>query len=50
MFINELFKQYVSSYGMSEYDANLITENKESVELFESILKHSKNLLAVQHS
>ncbi|MBT8196253.1 MAG: Asp-tRNA(Asn)/Glu-tRNA(Gln) amidotransferase subunit GatB [Bacteroidia bacterium] len=43
---NELYKKYISEYALSEYDSALITESKETVELFESILNYTSNYKA----
>lgn len=43
---NELYKKYINDYALSEYDSSLITESKETVQLFESILKHTNNYKA----
>ncbi len=40
---NELFKKY-TSLGLSDYDANVITDSKELALYFEEIIKHTSNI------
>lgn len=42
----ELFDKFVNVYALSEYDANVLTENKDVAEYFEGILKHTGNIKA----
>jgi len=41
-----LFKKYVKDFGLSEYDANVITENKQFALYFEELTRHTKNFKA----
>ncbi|MFT6843964.1 MAG: aspartyl-tRNA(Asn)/glutamyl-tRNA(Gln) amidotransferase subunit B [Flavobacteriales bacterium] len=43
---NELFARYTKELGLSEYDANVITETKEIALFFEEIIKHTNNYKA----
>ena len=43
---NELFKKYTSKYGLSDYDANNLTELKEIANYFEEVIEHTKNYKA----
>ncbi|MEW6467921.1 MAG: Asp-tRNA(Asn)/Glu-tRNA(Gln) amidotransferase subunit GatB [Bacteroidota bacterium] len=38
-----LFRKYVKDYGLSEYDASVITENKQFALYFEELTRHTKN-------
>ena len=40
----ELFEKYTKTFLLSEYDANVLTENKDIAEYFETILKHTGNI------
>lgn len=40
---NELFKKYHNELGLSEYDAYLITDQKEMALYFEELISHTKN-------
>lgn len=40
----ELFEKFTKVYSLSEYDANVLTENKEVAEYFETVLKHTSNI------
>jgi aspartyl-tRNA(Asn)/glutamyl-tRNA(Gln) amidotransferase subunit B len=40
---NELYKKYTEQYKLSSYDAKNLTENKDLVLFFESILKYTKH-------
>lgn len=42
----ELFKKYVKDFGLSEYDAQVITENKQFALYFEELVRHTKNYKA----
>lgn len=39
----ERMKQYIQEYQLSEYDASVLTEEKEVADYFESIIKHTNN-------
>lgn len=41
-----LFKKYVKDFGLSEYDAGVITENKQFALYFEELTRHTKNFKA----
>jgi len=40
---NELFEKYTSQLGLSEYDASVITADRESALYFEELIKHTDN-------
>ncbi|TWR31014.1 Asp-tRNA(Asn)/Glu-tRNA(Gln) amidotransferase subunit GatB [Mucilaginibacter pallidiroseus] len=40
---NELFEKYVSKLGLSDYDAGVITAEKETAVYFEELIKHTDN-------
>src|ERR1051326_8021810 len=40
---NELFKKYVKEFGLSEYDAGVLTDTKEIALYFEKLLGYTKN-------
>jgi len=40
----ELFQKFTQSYGLSAYDAGVLTENREVAEYFEGVLKHTGNI------
>ncbi len=42
----ELYKKYTGIYGLSDYDAGVLTENKDIAEYFEGVLKHTGNIKA----
>ncbi|MCU0422718.1 MAG: Asp-tRNA(Asn)/Glu-tRNA(Gln) amidotransferase subunit GatB [Bacteroidia bacterium] len=42
----ELFAKFTSTFGLSEYDAQVLTENKEIAEYFQQVLKHTDNIKA----
>ena len=42
----ELFQKYTSAYGLSEYDATNLTDNKAIASFYESLLIHTKNYKA----
>lgn len=42
----ELFQKYTSAYGLSEYDATNLTDNKAIASFYESLLVHTKNYKA----
>ncbi|MBC7382463.1 MAG: Asp-tRNA(Asn)/Glu-tRNA(Gln) amidotransferase subunit GatB [Bacteroidia bacterium] len=41
-----LFNKFTSTYGLNEYDAGVLTENREMAEYFEAILKHTDHAKA----
>lgn len=41
-----LFKRYVNEFGLSEYDASVITDQKEIALYFEGVIKHTSNYKA----
>lgn len=46
-FPDELVKQYQTEYGLSEYDALQITDEKETADYFEAVILHTHNYKAV---
>ncbi len=40
----ELFEKFTKVYGLNDYDANVLTENKDVAEYFETTLKHTGNI------
>lgn len=40
----ELFEKFTKTYGLNDYDANVLTDNKETAEYFEAVLKHTGNI------
>ena len=46
---HELYKKYTDQLGLSEYDAGVITADKELVLFFEELIKHTKNNKAAVH-
>lgn len=40
----ELFHQFTAEYGLSVYDAGVLTENKDVASYFEAVLKHTGNI------
>ncbi len=42
----ELFKKYTSQFGLSDYDANNLTELKEIAYYFEKVIEHTNNYKA----
>ncbi len=42
----ELFAKFTTTFGLSEYDAQVLTENKEIAEYFQQVLKHTDNIKA----
>lgn len=42
----ELFHKFTAVYGLSEYDAGVLTENKDVAAYFETVLKHTGNIKA----
>ncbi len=45
----ELYKKYQSDFGLNEYDAALLSSEKETADYFESALTHTKNYKAVSN-
>jgi aspartyl-tRNA(Asn)/glutamyl-tRNA(Gln) amidotransferase subunit B len=43
---NELFNKYTKELGLSEYDASIITDQKEIALFYEDIISHTKNYKA----
>jgi aspartyl-tRNA(Asn)/glutamyl-tRNA(Gln) amidotransferase subunit B len=41
-----LIEKYTKELGLNEYDAHVLTENKEIAQYFEQIIKHTKNTKA----
>ncbi len=41
-----LFERFTHTYGLSAYDANVLTESKDVAEYFEILLKHTGNIKA----
>ncbi len=39
----ELYAKFTKEFGLNEYDANVLTDNKETAQYFESILAHTQN-------
>lgn len=39
-----LFAKFTNEYGLSEYDAGVLTESREVAEYFEAVLTHTKNV------
>jgi aspartyl-tRNA(Asn)/glutamyl-tRNA(Gln) amidotransferase subunit B len=42
----DLFNKYTISYGLSAYDANILTENKGIASFYEQVVQHTKNYKA----
>ncbi len=42
----QLFEKYTQQYKLTEYDAHVITENKEMAQYFEAIIVHTSNYKA----
>ncbi len=42
----ELFLKFTNQFGLSEYDAGVLTESREVAEYFEAIIKHTQNIKA----
>lgn len=42
----ERFQQYTTEYQLPEYDAHVITEERDTADYFEAILQHTKNYKA----
>lgn len=43
---NELFKKYTAEFGLSEYDATMLTNEKEIAMWYESLIQHTANYKA----
>lgn len=43
---NELVGKYTSEFGLSEYDASVLTDSKEMAFYYEEIIRHTKNYKA----
>lgn len=43
---NELFKKFTSSFGLSEYDTNVLIEDKDIALYFNTLCSHTKNYKA----
>jgi aspartyl-tRNA(Asn)/glutamyl-tRNA(Gln) amidotransferase subunit B len=39
----ELYAKFTKQYGLNDYDAGVLTDNKETAKYFEDILQHTKN-------
>ncbi|MBL4586156.1 MAG: Asp-tRNA(Asn)/Glu-tRNA(Gln) amidotransferase subunit GatB, partial [Flavobacteriales bacterium] len=46
---NELFKKFTENFGLSEYDANVLTENKATALYFNELTSHTKNYKAASN-
>jgi aspartyl-tRNA(Asn)/glutamyl-tRNA(Gln) amidotransferase subunit B len=46
---NHLFKKYITEFGLSEYDAGVITADKDLALFFEELIKHTTNYKAAVH-
>lgn len=46
---NQLFKKYTAELGLSEYDAGVITADKDLALFFEELIKHTTNYKAAVH-
>jgi aspartyl-tRNA(Asn)/glutamyl-tRNA(Gln) amidotransferase subunit B len=46
---NELYKKYITELGLSEYDASVITADKDLAMYFEEFIKHASNYKAAVH-
>ncbi|MBW7845244.1 MAG: Asp-tRNA(Asn)/Glu-tRNA(Gln) amidotransferase subunit GatB [Bacteroidia bacterium] len=42
----ELFLKFTNQFGLSEYDAGVLTESREVAEYFEAIIMHTQNIKA----
>lgn len=43
---NDLIKRYINELGLSEYDANIITENKQIALFYEALISYTNNYKA----
>ena len=46
---NELYKKYITELSLSEYDAGVITADKDLALYFEELIKHTANYKSVVH-
>lgn len=46
---NDLYKKYITDYKLTDYDASLLTDNKETANYFEEICKKSTNFKAASN-
>jgi aspartyl-tRNA(Asn)/glutamyl-tRNA(Gln) amidotransferase subunit B len=46
---NELKREYIEQYGLPEYDARIITDDKDLAEYFNSVLAETKNYKAASN-
>lgn len=46
---NALFQKFTETYGLPEYDANVLTDNKETALYFEEICKHTQQYKAASN-
>jgi len=46
---NELFRKFTKTFGLSEYDANVLTENKATALYFDELTLHTKNYKAASN-
>jgi aspartyl-tRNA(Asn)/glutamyl-tRNA(Gln) amidotransferase subunit B len=46
---NQLFQKYINELGLSEYDAGVITADKDLALFFEELIKHTTNYKAAVH-
>jgi len=46
---NELYKKYTEQLELSEYDASVITADRETASYFEELIKHTDNYKAAAH-
>lgn len=42
----ELFEKFTKTYQLNDYDATVLTDNRETAEYFEAVLKHTGNIKA----
>ena len=45
----ELYQKYVSTFGLPEYDAQVLTDSREVALYFEEVCKHTKNFKAASN-
>ncbi len=46
---NQLYKKYITELGLSDYDAGVITADKELALFFEELIKHTNNYKSAVH-
>jgi aspartyl-tRNA(Asn)/glutamyl-tRNA(Gln) amidotransferase subunit B len=46
---DELFSKYTSQFNLPDYDASVITENKQTANYFEKLISHTKNYKAASN-